>query len=281
MKLKNLFLLSMLCTFLLTLPACSMGAANTAVNVSAKSETPMNTVAGTPAGAGGESQTASAEALVADLYKQHDAKKSPFFQTKDRALVDKYFTKPLADLIWKDANNSSGEVGAIDGDPLYNAQDMEIKNFAIGKAEVKGENANVPVTFTNFGRKETLNFALKRVAGAWKIDDIKFSPEDSLMKWLKGTYPEAMIPIRPFEGKYKVGDTTCTVKPVKMAFEVRWAKGSGVEMFFFEERGTFAATFKSSSEQGTTNSFVFDDKNYDSGNFYRADGKEFAVTRLK
>ena len=118
------------------------------------------TPVGTPAAGGGESQTAAAEALVADLYKQHDAKKSPFFQTKNRALVDKYFTKPLADLIWKDANESSGEVGAIDGDPLYNAQDIEIKNFAIGKAEVKGSNANVPVTFTNFGQKQNLNFAL-------------------------------------------------------------------------------------------------------------------------
>src|SRR6188768_3554754 len=167
MKFKTLSLAFLLGTLAVAVPACSMGASNTSVNVAVN--TADNTVTepvGTPAAGGGESQSAAAEALVADLYKQHDAKKSPFFQTKNRALVDKYFTKTLADLIWKDANESSGEVGAIDGDPLYNAQDMEIKNFAIGKAEVKGEAANVPVTFLNFDRKQNLNFALKRVSGA-------------------------------------------------------------------------------------------------------------------
>jgi hypothetical protein len=129
------------------------------------------------------------EALVAALYKAHDGKKSPFFQTKNRALVDKYFTKPLADLIWKDATSSKGEVGAIDGDPLYNAQDMRIKSFAIGKGKVNGDAAAVVVTFTNFGAKKTITYALKLVTGTWKIDDIKYGNGDSLMKWLKGTYP--------------------------------------------------------------------------------------------
>ena len=40
------------------------------------------------------------DALIADLtvYKN---KRGPFFQTRSRALVDKYFAKPLADLIGK------------------------------------------------------------------------------------------------------------------------------------------------------------------------------------
>ena len=133
-------------------------AVNTNTNVNAET-------AGTPTAASAESQAAAATALVTDLYKQHDAKKSPFFQTKDRALVDKYFTKTLADLIWKDANNSSGEVGAIDGDPLYNAQDMEIKGFAVGKAEVKGDDGKLAVTFTNFGEKKTINIPFDEAYG--------------------------------------------------------------------------------------------------------------------
>src|SRR5437764_12620530 len=76
---------------------------------------------------------ASPGALVADLYKAHRRKRSPFFQTRSRALLYKYFEKSLADMIWKDAVSSKGEVGAIDGDPLYDAQDMEIKHFAIAK----------------------------------------------------------------------------------------------------------------------------------------------------
>lgn len=38
--------------------------------------------------------------------------------------------------------------------------------------------------------------------------------------------------INKFEGNYQVGNTICTVKPVKMAFELRWAKGDGVMIFF-------------------------------------------------
>src|ERR1041385_873221 len=80
----------------------------------------------------------SPDALVAALYK---AKPSPFFQTRSRARISQYFEKDLADLIWKDAVTSKGEVGVIDGDPLYDAQDMELKNFAIGKPIVEGNSA--------------------------------------------------------------------------------------------------------------------------------------------
>ncbi len=143
-----------------------------------------------PEAGSAESKTAPPEMLVADLYKQHDAKKSPFFQTKNRALVDKYFTKALADLIWKDATESKNEVGAIDGDPLYNAQDTEIKKFAIGKGVINGQSATVVVTFTNIGEKQTLTHSLKLINKAWKIDNISYGSGDSLMKWLKDTYPD-------------------------------------------------------------------------------------------
>src|SRR6185503_14245224 len=68
---------------------------------------------------------ASPNAVVASLYRQHK-QKSPFFQTTNRALIDKYFDKQLGDLLWNDAITSKNEVGVIDGDPLFNAQDMEI-----------------------------------------------------------------------------------------------------------------------------------------------------------
>lgn len=265
----------------MSLAACS-SAANTNAAAAANSNSNINTeTAGTPSSGAGESQTSAPEAIVSDLYKQHDAKKSPFFQTKNRALVDKYFTKTLADLIWKDAVSSKGEVGAIDGDPLYNAQDMEIKNFSIGKGDVKGDAATVAVTFTNFDDKKTINFALRQSNGAWKIDNILYGDGDSLLKWLKDTYSKNTnsdsSPTGEFEGKYQVGDTTCTVTPVKMSFEIRWAKGSGVELFFFKEGNTF----ESSPDKGGPNRFEFDDGNYNSGTFYRADGKSLRVTRAK
>lgn len=267
---------------LLVLAACSapVKTDNSATTVTSGNESSIS--AETPAPAAAQTQTATPEALVAELYKQHDAKKSPFFQTKDRGLVDKYFTKTLADLIWKDANASKGEVGAIDGDPLYNAQDIEIKNFSVGKSDVNGDSATVPVSFSNFNEKQTLNFLLKRSGGAWKIDNISYGGADSLLKWLKDTYAEPKKTTSDdagngeFEGRYQVGNTTCTVTPARMSFDVRWAKGSGVETFFYKDGNTFEST----PDKGGTNEFIFDDNNYNSGTFKRADGKTMSVKRL-
>jgi len=77
-----------------------------------------------------EVPSSTPEALVAP-FPDTRQKRSPFFQTRSRALLTLYFTRELADLIWKDAVTSKGEVGALDGDPLYDAQDFEIKKFLI------------------------------------------------------------------------------------------------------------------------------------------------------
>ena len=250
---------------------------------SVTTENANGVVSGTPSSGSGEMQIAPPETLVTELYKAHDGKKSPFFQTKDRALVDKYFTKSTSDLIWKDANGSKGEVGALDGDPLYAAQDTEIKNFNVGKGEVKGDAATVAVTFTNYGEKKTVKYNLKLVANTWKIDDIIWPEGDSMVKVFKENFavpkPETDAASNgEFEGKFTVGETSCIVKPVKMAFEVKWAKGSGVEMFFFKDGNTFES---SDDNDDGPNRFEFDDADYTTGTFYRADGKTFPVARSK
>jgi predicted SnoaL-like aldol condensation-catalyzing enzyme len=125
----------------------------------------------------------SPEQVVADLYRQHKTR-SPFFQNQSRALVDRYFDKNLADLIWNQPN-SPDEVGPLDGDPLYNAQDMEIKNFAIHKPVIKNGNATVLVTFTNFGKTEEIKFLLASAQGGWKITNIKYDDGTNLIGILK------------------------------------------------------------------------------------------------
>ena len=125
------------------------------------------------------------DVIVKNLYAAQKAGSSPFFQTKSRALVDRYFTKDFADLIWKDAVAAKGEVGAIGFDPLYNAQDTKITAFKIGKpmyGEGNLEVADVPVTFKNMGKDETVLFRLERNSQKiWKIGDIYYpsNPESS------------------------------------------------------------------------------------------------------
>jgi hypothetical protein len=136
-----------------------------------------------------QATNASPEVLVAALYKAHDSHHSPFFQTKSRALVDKYFERSLANLIWKDTKGPKGEVGALDGDPLYDAQDMEIKAFKISRiqrANIPVNKAEVEVSFTNFGEKKSLIVLLTSVNSVWKISDIKYGEGVHLIGLLKG-----------------------------------------------------------------------------------------------
>jgi hypothetical protein len=126
------------------------------------------------------------DALVRSLYTAHKNRRTdPLFQMKNRPLLEKYFAKDLAELLWKDAKTSAekNEVGALDGDPLYNAQDMKITAFRIKPPEYGEGNrdlADVPVTFKNFGKEETVLFRVERDSRkAWKITDIFYTGNDT------------------------------------------------------------------------------------------------------
>ena len=83
-----------------------------------------------------------------------------------------------------------------------------------------------------------------------------------------------------FEGRYKVGNTTCDVTPIKMAFDVKWAKGKGSMAFFFDKTTSDGKIVFVSEPLGKgRDTFVFNDDHYDVGLFIRADGKVFAVKK--
>ena len=73
-------------------------------------------------------------------------------------------------------------MGALDGDPLYNAQDMKITAFRVKPpdySESKRDLATVTVTFKNIGKDETVLFRLERDSRkAWKITDILYTGAD-------------------------------------------------------------------------------------------------------
>ncbi len=98
----------------------------------------------------------------------------------------KYFQKDLADMIWTDAVKSKGEVGALDGDPLYDAQDMEIKKFAIAAPVYANGRARVNVTFENFNQPKSFVFTLVNGRAGWRISNIEYGEGLSLRGYLKG-----------------------------------------------------------------------------------------------
>ncbi|MGH8564012.1 MAG: hypothetical protein ACREXW_07925 [Gammaproteobacteria bacterium] len=93
---------------------------------------------------------------------------------------------------------------------------------------------------------------------------------------------EASTVLSEFEGRYRVGNTTCTVNPIKMAFEVRWAKGRGAMRFFFDSTTAEGKPIFVSEDSGKgTDRFIFDDNRFNSGQFIRADGRALVVERVK
>jgi hypothetical protein len=128
----------------------------------------------------------SPEGLVSDLYKLDEKKQSPFSQTKDHGLVTKYFSERLAQLIWKDAVKSKGEVGALGADPLYDAQDFDIKKFSLRKSKSEKDSAEVIASFENMGHKTEITFSLVLTKTGWKISDIKYADGRHLVGLLSG-----------------------------------------------------------------------------------------------
>lgn len=141
-----------------------------------------STVAAPPASA----SPREAETLVAALYRDHDAGRSPFFQTGSRAPLDQYFEPSLAELIWKDAVEAKGEVGALGFDPLYDGQDVEPKNLTVQPAQVEGTTARVPVSFDSYGEKRQVTYVLAHAGGTWKISDIRYADGRTLRDAYRG-----------------------------------------------------------------------------------------------
>jgi hypothetical protein len=125
------------------------------------------------------------ETVVKELYKAHRNGYGHVFEKQGRKLQQKFFDQKLAALIWKDITETpEGEVGRLDGDPLYNAQDMQIKNFRVGASAVKGDTATVPVTFMNYDQKVRIEFKLVNTKQGWKISNILYGGDSDLVKIL-------------------------------------------------------------------------------------------------
>jgi hypothetical protein len=127
----------------------------------------------------------SPDAVVRDLYRVHKKGYGHIFVKEGRKLQQRFFDDNLSDLIWKDLTETpQDEVGRLDFDPLYNAQDIRITRFLVGAAALEGDKATVPVTFQNYDRKESLKFLMVKTAAGWKISNIDYGSGYDLLKIL-------------------------------------------------------------------------------------------------
>lgn len=226
----------------------------------------------------------SPEQVVKDLYAAQKADKGPFFQKKSRALVDKYFMRELADAIWKDATTASDGVGALDFDPLYYAQDTQITNFVIEKAD---ENNNVKVRFKNMGKDEEITYFLtteNTASKVWKIDSIMYSDAEDLGSILEyGMMTEAEMKesdsANKLDGDYMVGSVKCNITTNKSGF---WARVKCDDQENFQVVDTETLTFGTFNpkEKGRKGQFISPEYGIIT-KFVDASGKEIKVTRIK
>jgi len=187
--------------------------------------------------------------IVRDLYAAHKNGAGPFFQTKNRALVDRYFRKDLADLIWKDAVSAKGEVGAIDFDPLYGSQDPQITNFIIMDTGWGGDSkygpadeAVVQVTFKDSGKERMVSYQFKQGRDkVWKIYDVHYRSADSEVK-LAGLLARASA----------ASQTSASQSEVQqIRGELQVGKTQSLILYFGSESGDYASyCFANNSRAG-------------------------------
>ncbi|HEU5251249.1 MAG TPA: DUF3828 domain-containing protein [Thermoanaerobaculia bacterium] len=95
------------------------------------------------------------------------------------ALCEKYFERP----------SSPDEAPPIDGDPFTDSQEYP-KSFRVGAARVSGEAAWVPVRLEwSRGRPRSVTAHLVRIAGRWRIWDVRFADGSSLRGLLESPPP--------------------------------------------------------------------------------------------
>ena len=223
------------------------------------------------------------EQVVKNLYAVKDAG-NPFFQKKSRALVDKYFTGELADVIWEDATRPGDGVGALDFNPFYYAQDDKITGLVIGKAD---ENGVVKVKFKNFGKDEEIIYTLVKentASKAWKIESIMYSDAEDLASILQyGMMSEAEMKEadsqNKLDGDYLVGKVKCGITTNKSGY---WARVKCDDQENFQVIDTESLTFGTfnPNEKGRKGHFV--SPGYGTiTKFVDVSGKEFKVSRIK
>ena len=139
------------------------------------SSAPVTPAPAPPAAPPSVASAASPAAVVDSLYRIHNNGLGPILDLKGEKVRRQYFDSSLAAQFQRNlVGPPNGEVGNLDFDPFYNAQETEIHDFTIGEPSLKGDSATVPVSFRNFDRKQKLTYMLVNTADGWRIRDIDY-----------------------------------------------------------------------------------------------------------
>ena len=131
----------------------------------------------------------SPQSLVATLYRLRSTKDDPLRNPTDRESLGRYFSDPLTRLYVQDQIDARGEVGRMDSDPLYYAQDFEITDFKVGAPVRTKDGVAVVVRFRNIGKPCHVDFDLIRTKEGWRVSDIHYEDGNTLRGILESKFP--------------------------------------------------------------------------------------------
>ena len=163
---------------ILALSCTSKPKADTATTAAA----PVDSAAMLAQRPGPDTPRSAADRLIRALYFEHNKTENPLRETKDRTLIDQFFAKPLADALWKRAQQSPATVKSGAANPLFNAPDKAIKKAWVLPAVVAGSRAVVYVTFENNAKPAEIKLDMQQFAGRWRIVDMTYPDGSQLAK---------------------------------------------------------------------------------------------------
>jgi hypothetical protein len=130
----------------------------------------------------------SPQDLLRALYQLHDNGAGPLLDPAAGAERARFFTVELAQALDQELNRpDSGEIGLLDFDPFYYAQDFEISQFDIAVPKVSGTEVTALVRFDNFGQTVEIGYRLEQDEHGWRIADIDYGDGHTLCKTLAGS----------------------------------------------------------------------------------------------
>lgn len=134
---------------------------------------------------GPDAPRSAADRLVRALYFEHSKKANPLLETKDRTLIDQFFIKSTADLIWRTTSASPEKLRQMKSNPLFNAPTSAIKKMWVEPAAVAGTRAVVYVTFEHKAKPEEIRIDMQEIAGRWRIIDMLYPDGSRLTQILE------------------------------------------------------------------------------------------------
>jgi hypothetical protein len=121
--------------------------------------------------------------LVLKIYDNYPGGGEKVIKNEPREVLSKYFDNKLTELIISNQDCEKIERGVcdIDFDILFAAQDVDVSNLNFC-ANADGD--VVEARFFNFGNPEVVRYRLTSVTAGWRISDIIYSDDSSLVETL-------------------------------------------------------------------------------------------------